>query len=164
MKQLLVAIGLIATSLMGTAQDRLREMPIEQLDVVYQVQQKPVVVFLHTDWCTFCKTMEHTTFRNEKVVDQLNDDYFFIPFNAETDKTIQFFGMTFEPESRGRSVVSTLARSLAEVDGMVSYPSTVILNTKGEIVFRKQGFISADAMEVILEQIADERSAFMGRE
>ena len=160
MKHLIIAIGLIATSLMGTAQDRLREMPIEQLDLVYEVQQKPVVVFLHTEWCTFCKTMENTTFKNSAVIDRLNSDYFFVSFDAETSETIEFFGMTFEPETRGRSVVSSLARSLATFDGKVSYPSTVVLNTNGEIIFQQAGFIDASAMDTILKEISDDRSAF----
>lgn len=46
--------------------------------------KKPVIIFLHTDWCKYCRVMEETTFKNKEVIEKLNSDYYFVSFDAES--------------------------------------------------------------------------------
>lgn len=44
----------------------------QQLSVAKQ-QNKPLMLDFYADWCTYCKSMEKTTFQSEKVITALDD-------------------------------------------------------------------------------------------
>jgi thioredoxin-related protein len=46
--------------------------------------------FLHfyTDWCTYCKIMNHQTFTDSKIIDYLNDNFISIRVNADNQKDV----------------------------------------------------------------------------
>jgi uncharacterized protein YyaL (SSP411 family) len=35
---------------------------------------KPIVVFVHTSWCKYCKMMENITLKNTEVISILNEN------------------------------------------------------------------------------------------
>ena len=45
----------------------------------------PVLVFLYTDWCTYCRQMDQTTFSDSEVIRQMSSGYVWLRLNAETD-------------------------------------------------------------------------------
>ena len=48
-------------------------------------QKLPVLVYLYTDWCTYCRQMDRTTFSNPTIVSQMATDYVWLRLNAEED-------------------------------------------------------------------------------
>ena len=44
---------------------------------------RPVVVDFWASWCKNCEAMEHTTYRDAKVLERLNKDYILVKFQAE---------------------------------------------------------------------------------
>jgi|APSaa5957512622_1039677.scaffolds.fasta_scaffold63662_2 thioredoxin-related protein len=49
---------------------------------------KPVFLHFRADWCTFCKKMENTTFADEKVQAELNENFVSIVVDTDRDKKI----------------------------------------------------------------------------
>ncbi len=49
-----------------------------------KTRSKPVFLYFHADWCTYCKQLKKTTFKNKKVLSYLNDN--FISISVDTDK------------------------------------------------------------------------------
>lgn len=95
--------------------------------------------------------MEYTTLRNEKVVQLLNDKFYFVPFDGGYRKDIQFNGNTFSFQPNGRrSGTHELARALGTIDGALIYPTLVILNPQDEIVFQYGAYLGARQMKSIL--------------
>ncbi len=47
-------------------------------------QGKKIVVFFSASWCSYCAKMKKTTFKNDKVIKYLNDNY--IPIIVNSDK------------------------------------------------------------------------------
>jgi thioredoxin-related protein len=47
-------------------------------------RNKPVFLYFHAEWCTYCKKMESTTFKDEKISAYLNEN--FISISIDTDK------------------------------------------------------------------------------
>ena len=104
------------------------------VDSLQQSQKKKIIVFLNTDWCTYCQTMKNTTFKNEKLVSTLNNDFYFIDFNAEEKEDVLFRGTIFKyKDSLG---VHQLAEQLGTVDGKVAYPTICFLNENFEIMYQ----------------------------
>ena len=79
-----------------------------------------VLVFLYTDWCTYCRQMDQTTFRDRSVLNQMADDYVWLRLNAETDPD----GVKMQR----KFFVS-------------GFPTLLILDSNGREIDRLQGFI-----------------------
>ncbi|WP_303316406.1 thioredoxin family protein [Flavivirga abyssicola] len=100
-------------------------------------EERPIVIFLHTDWCKYCKVMKNTTFKNEKIIEKLNERFYFISFNAEQKTSVTFQNHTFKYKSTGKKTgIHELAEALGTFESKISYPTTVVLNNKKEIVFQ----------------------------
>lgn len=150
MKQLLYFFILI-NSTAGFAQ-QLNHYTFEQIDSLRQVESRPVVIFIHTDWCKYCQNMENTTLQNERTVQILNEQFYFITLNGEEERTIQFQGRTFHYQPSGNNTgVHALAEALGKMDGTLSYPALCILNQDNEIIFQYNAFLNAKALQQILD-------------
>lgn len=131
---------------------------LQDIDSLQQTGKRNLVVFVYTDWCRYCKAMEQTTFRNSKVVQLLNEQYYFSKLNAEGKQAIVFNGSRFNYKPTGVGTgVHELANYLATIDGQVNYPSLCILNPSNEVVYRTSGFLSAKDLLKILEATIDEK-------
>ncbi|MCD4719081.1 MAG: thioredoxin fold domain-containing protein [Desulfobacula sp.] len=49
-----------------------------------KTENKPIFLYFHADWCTYCKKLTKTTFRNKAVLNYLKDN--FISITVNTDK------------------------------------------------------------------------------
>lgn len=126
----------------------------EEIVALQKNDKRPVVFFVHTDWCGYCQAMKNITFKNKDVENILNQDFYFVDFNAETQEEISFAGQIFRYKPTGvKTGVNELAESLAAIDGKISYPTLVILNQNYEIIFQYAGFLSAENLTKVLKEI-----------
>jgi thioredoxin-related protein len=126
----------------------------EQADSLQQLDARPIVVFIGTDWCRYCKKMTHTTFQAAAVVDLLSQHYYFVAFNAEDKNSIRFGGHDFHFKPTGTNTgIHELAEALATIDGQVSYPTVCMLNKQYEIIFQYAGFIGEQEFTRVLEEL-----------
>jgi len=131
---------------------QLKTYTFEEVDNLKE--QKPIVVFLNADWCTYCKVMENTTFKNEKIISRLNDDFHFISFNGESKDAVTFQNQIFKYKSTGKNTgVHELAEALGTYKGKLLYPTTVILNTNKEIIFQYPYLLRPKAFLKVLREI-----------
>lgn len=112
---------------------------------------RPMVIFLHTDWCRYCQNMQQTTFPDSAVMALLNKHFYFLSLDAETEATITFGNRTFPflPQGNGNGVHS-LATAIGTIDGTLQFPTLVIMNDAYEIIFQYGAFLSAEALSTIL--------------
>lgn len=112
---------------------------------------KPFVIFIHTSWCKYCKMMQNSTFRNQEVIKQLNEKFYFIPFDAEIKNDITFNNRIFKFTPKGNdSGIHELAEALGEKQGTIAYPTVTILNPNHSIELHLQSFLSAEDLFEIL--------------
>ncbi len=151
-KQLLQTVILIAViflPLSGFAQ--LESYTFSEVDSLQKLSPKNVVIFIHTDWCKYCLAMKNSTFKDEKIIALLNEDFWFAKLMAESKEDIVFNGYTFKYKPTGSNTgIHELAEQLGTVDGKVSYPTLCILNPDYEIIFQYNQFIKSIDLETIL--------------
>src|SRR5687768_15614972 len=68
----------------------------EELQALYASNPKPILIDLYTDWCGWCKHMDKTTYRNDKVVDYINKNYYAVKYNAESKEDVVFNKKTYK--------------------------------------------------------------------
>jgi len=136
------------------AQNKLMSYTFEQLNSLQMVEKRNVIVFIHTSWCKYCKAMQNTTLIEPKIIDLLNDKFYFIDLDAELRTDISFGGQTFRYRPKGTSTgVHELAEQLAIIDNKITYPTLCILNPKNEIIFQYDQYISAQKLKPILKTL-----------
>lgn len=132
---------------------KLQTYEFEEVEKLQKQENRKVVVFIHTDWCSYCKAMEMKTFRKKEVMENLNSNFYFIDFDAESRKEVIYNGTVFKYKPTGRNTgLHEIAEALGEIEGKLSYPTLVILNSKNEILFQYDSFINYRDMDRILNQ------------
>ncbi len=150
------AIVLGSILLPGFCLAQLKAHSFEEIEDLQKNMQKPVVVFIYTNWCRYCDAMKTTVFKNQAVAQTLNKDYYFAPLNAEEKKDILFNNHIFKYKPNGNNTgVHALATALATIDGKATYPALVILNAKREIVFQYGGWLNHKDLSIILRTVSE---------
>lgn len=90
--------------------------------------KKPIFIDIYTGWCGWCKKMDNSTFKNDKVVEFMNKHYFAVKLDAETTDPIVYKEKIYEYQSYGKSGYNELAVNL--LGGKMSFPSFVILSKR----------------------------------
>lgn len=133
---------------------QIKTFQFEQIDSLQKNEKRTVVIFMHTDWCNYCKAMQNTTFKNERVVNYLDKHFYFISLNAEEKRDINFNKHTFKYKPTGANTgVHELAEQLGAVEGSISYPALCFLSQNHEIVFQHNQFLSSTDLYPILTEL-----------
>ena len=120
---------------------------IGDLSQLIKLNDRPIAVFIHADWCNYCRNMEQTTFKDDSVMKKLNEEFYFISFDGESEDEVRYQDKTYRYIPHGtRSGTHELATELATIDDRVSYPTFLIIDADGETPIRYNTFLSASAM------------------
>jgi thioredoxin-related protein len=154
MKQLVLLIFFFGITLTGFGQ--LKNRTFEEVDSLQQIQKRKIIVFIHTDWCQFCQRMKATTFKNQEIIEKLNSDFYFIPFNAEEKRDITFLKQTFKYQPTGNNVgVHELALQLGTSNNQIAYPTLCVLNEKNEIIFQYNIYMGTKDFKILLDKLKE---------
>lgn len=138
----------------GTTFGQLKVTPFEQIAILQKLDPRPMVVFIHTDWCRYCQGMKNTTFKNENIIKLLNKNFYFLDLNAEEKRDIRFHQKTFKYKPTGNNTgVNELAQQLGSNNGKLSYPALCFLNADYEIIYQQHDFIDSKRLIKILERL-----------
>lgn len=110
-------------SLQGYSQE-IKWLSFEEAIKLNETESKPIFIDIFTDWCGWCKKMDNSTFREEKVIDYLTA-FHCVKLNAEQKESIHFMGKTYSFLPSGSRGYHELAAML--LDGNLSYPTFVVL-------------------------------------
>lgn len=146
MKKLLIIIVLLFAN-QNFAQ--LNTHTFEEAEKLSIENPKSFLVFIHTDWCKICKMMENTTFKNKEIVQHLNQNFYFISFNAENKKDIKFNKNTFKFKPKG---TNSGIHELAELLSNQTYPTITILKADYSILTQIESFTNTKTLLQILEK------------
>lgn len=130
---------------------QLKVLSINQLEYAMKDQPKPVVVYLHTSWCSYCSLMERKVWKNNDVINRLNNDFYFVRLNAEEQKAIIFLGKQYSFKKNG---IKGGTHELAQIfSSKNSYPTIVFLNQTLEKLHEYNGYLKAEHLLLLLNNL-----------
>ncbi len=53
-----------------------------------KIQNKPVFLYFHADWCKYCKKLKTTTFTDKAVLNYLSDNFISITIDTEKERDL----------------------------------------------------------------------------
>ena len=123
-------------------------LTIEEAFAKIQQEPRKVLIDVYTDWCGWCKVMDRETFKNKAVVDYINRKYYAVKLNAEQKKAITLGDKKFEFQEEGGRGIHQLA--LALTNNQPSYPTTVFLDDKFNMIQPLPGYMKAKEFHQII--------------
>lgn len=128
-------------------------LTFEQLEDSLAVKPKKVLIDFYTDWCTYCRKMDRVVFTKSKVIDLLNEHYYVVRFDAETELEVTFGGRTFVNDQMGfsRNPVHQIARLLALREGQFAPPTLVVLDEDFRVTARYFEYMDSKKLLKALE-------------
>jgi len=129
-----------------------KQYTFEEAEHIQKITPKKSVVFLHTDWCTYCKMMEKSTFNNKEIISLLDEHFYFIPFNAESKNTVQFKGKlySYKPTGKNTGYHEMIDQLIPDHDPS-GYPKLVFLDSDFHILYQYDGYIGVKELKNILQ-------------
>lgn len=148
---IIVSLSLCASL---SAQETVNWLTFEQLEDSMTVKPKKVFIDFYTDWCTYCRKMDKVVFTKSDVIKVLNEEYYVVRFNAETDSTITFGGRTFinDQIKKSRRPVHQIVQLLALREGQFSAPTIVILDEDFKLTARYFQYMDSKKLLDVLEK------------
>lgn len=142
----------------GHASGPVEWITIDQLEAKMKQEPRKVVVDLYTDWCGWCKRMDANTFSNEVLAKYLNEKFYAVKFNAETNAPVTFNGETYDPIPGGRRPTNKLAYKLIlgdQANGRMGYPTFAFLDESLTRIEAYPGYKDAAAFDALAHFIAE---------
>ena len=125
------------------------------LENLQKENPKPIIIHLYTDWCSVCKIEKYNLNKDKNLVEKMNDDFYFINFEAEKTKDkINFQGKEFNYLPNGNSGIHELALALSKNKGQPVYPLWIILDKNQKLVYYHEGEFKPEKMRAKLLEIS----------
>jgi len=105
--------------------------------------QKPVLVDVYTDWCTWCKRMDQDVYTRPEVRKYLDDHFVLVKLNAEYTTAAKYEGKAYT------------SKTLAERFRVNGYPTTIFLRADGTHLANVPGYVAHDKFLLLLQYIGD---------
>lgn len=110
----------------------------EELEDSLMIEPKKVFIDFYTDWCSYCRKMDRVVFTKPEIIQLLNEHYYAVRFDAESESSITFGGHLFVNDQIGKSrtPIHQIAQLLALREGNFVAPSMIILNEEFKVTSR----------------------------
>ncbi len=115
---------------------------------------KKIIIDLYTDWCGWCKVMDNNTFTDPQVINQINENFIPVKFNAEYQNTVLFNNNSYNFVNSGRKGINELAYYLT--NGNLSYPMTVFLDENYQLITLLPGYHKPKFYNFVLKYIGED--------
>ena len=106
-------------------------------------QKRPVIVDVYTNWCGWCRRMDHDVYEKAEVADYLRKRFVTIRLNAEALDAAQYEGARYT------------SQGLAQRFRVSGFPTTIFLRSNGEHMANVPGYVAADRFLLLLRYVAE---------
>lgn len=148
MKKLLVLIVFTFVSFTSNAQEKINWLSFEKAIELNKENPKLILIDVYTDWCGYCKKMDKETYANATIASYINKNFYAIKLDGEGKEDINYKGYTFKLKGEGKSKYHELSAALME--GQLSYPTTIFMTEKEQMLQKIPGYLTVERFEKIL--------------
>ncbi|MGD8427315.1 MAG: thioredoxin fold domain-containing protein [Balneolaceae bacterium] len=143
-----MTIALVIVFVMGptvSMAQSIKWMPLQQAQKLALQNHKKVMLFAEADWCGYCKRMHKEVFPQKTVQDSLYKYFYPARVDIESDQKILFNGKELAQ------------RSLSQKFRIKGTPTTIFLDSNGDILGTQPGFLRSEIFDKLLSYVGAER-------
>jgi|SRR5690554_507061 len=146
---LLLYVSFIGLTLNAQSDKLINWMSFQEAIEASENENKKFFIDIYTDWCGWCKKMDRSTFSNPVIAELINKYYFPVKLDAEMTDRVLLNGNVFVNEHPDKRR-NPHQLAIALLNGKMSYPSTVYLDEKGNMLQPIPGYQDPKSIEPIL--------------
>ena len=144
-------IAIVFTSFTKPNAEKINWITLDQLSIAYTKEPKPILIDIYTSWCGWCKEMDRTTYKNDKLAAYVNAKYYAVKFDAESRAALTFNGKQYKYNAQYKT--NDLAIYLT--GGQLSYPTTVFMSGISAQPAPLPGYMKPKQMEAPLKYFGE---------
>ncbi len=143
-------LAMSAFSFTAEPREQINWLSMEEMQLAYKKEPRPLLVDLYTNWCGWCKEMDRTTYKNAKVAAYINQHYYAVKFDAESKKDVLFNNKLYTYNKQMKA--NELAMHLSF--GQMEYPTTIFLSGPAGSPAPLPGYLKPREIEAPLKYFA----------
>lgn len=125
------------------------------LEIQQTETPKPIIIHIYTSWCSVCKIESFQLNKNADLVQFINENFYFINFDAEkTKETIRFQGKEFTYLPNGNSGIHELVLALSKNKKQPVYPLWIVLDKDLNLIEYHEGLFKPEKLKQKLQEIS----------
>ncbi|WP_435353337.1 thioredoxin family protein [Emticicia sp. SJ17W-69] len=111
-----------------------------------QKEPRKTIIDVYTAWCGWCKVMDKQTYTNPELIDYLNKNFYMVKLDAESKQDIIIGNSKYVFDEKSGANQAAVAL----LQGKMSYPTTVFLDTQYNMIQPLPGYLDAKAFHQIV--------------
>lgn len=150
--RILVGFFLLLSTSYSFAQ--VRWITINQALEEQKKSPKKILIDFYSSLCESCKDMDKNTFNNPIISKLINDNFYAVKFDSDSNDTVNFFGRTFtNPDFKSKKGKTTL-HQFAKFMNISTIPTMVFLDEQAMPITNLMGTLSAKDVEPYFNMIS----------
>jgi thioredoxin-related protein len=146
MKKIVLIALFILSGTVSFAQNKINWITIEEAYKNNAIKPKKTIIDVYTGWCGFCKVMDKNTFTNPEVIKYINENYYAVKLDAETQRDIKVGTAVYKFDAQNKANQAAIAL----LGGKMTYPSIVYLDEKFSMIQPMPGYLDAKAFHEVI--------------
>ncbi|MGM0566683.1 MAG: thioredoxin family protein [Bacteroidota bacterium] len=132
--------------------EKVQWLDLDEAIELQREEPRKLFIDVYTDWCGWCKKMDKTTFQDTAIIKMLNEEFYPVKFDAESDHPVRFAGKVYKnPDPGARR--STHQLTYALLGKKVSYPSYAFFDEKYSRITVVKGYVKPENLMPVLHYI-----------
>jgi thioredoxin-related protein len=140
-------ITIIVLSFSPNTKDKINWITLQELEEQYTKTPKPILIDIYTTWCGWCKEMDRTTYKHDKLSTYINEHFYAIKFDAESKAPITLNNKIYKYNKQYK----THDLAIYLTNGQLSYPTTVFMGGTNTQPAPLPGYMKPKEMEAPLK-------------
>lgn len=128
-------------------------MSIEEAEAASLKNPKPLYVMVYANWCPHCKNFDKTTYKDPKVIQELNNNFYPVKINAHSNQTITYRSNEYTnpnfDTTKSKNEANSYHELLYEIEAK-SIPSIVFIDSNFNVKGTELGFKPADELRSLI--------------